>query len=289
MRYMMAFSVWTMTSVFNVLLTVLLSLAQERSSSVHEEVLITYGNAHEVTEYFLHICYASVTSVVTVLERGNTCMINNLYFMILNDITEQISPQPSSVLHPPLYGQIWCTSKMPWIQSWQLQTTTFLAINATFLYFNLPIFTALCPSVNVTANGLDTEAIISNVWCGRKRPWSIYTARDKHILDVLFQSIYGLPLEMGFALEYIAMDKQIQESKHMEKYHTAHMILLNLSKILHWKTYCIKCSRLYSLHIVVLPYEQACIRFNFILLKENMDENKLHFYDGPGIQTKREN
>ena len=272
-----------MAGVLLLVYTVYLSLPLQ--NSVSAELPRTYGDIHEVTEHYLHVCYTSVYSVADIWHRGTMCMAEKLYFMIKTTIKEQITSQSTAALHPPLYGKIWCTSMIPWNQQWQLKTVPFLAINATFLYFNLPIFTALCRSVNVSAAGMDTKAAISHVWCGRKLPWSVYTARDKHTMDVHVQSIYGLPLSMGFLLEFIVMDKLIQDNEHMKQHHKAHIIFLNTHMSFYWKNYCIQCRTLHSLHIAVLPWQQACMEYNFTLSTRNIDKYNIRFYDGPGIRS----
>ena len=87
----------------------------------------------------------------------------------------------------PMCGTIWTPSRQPFTSYWQIKTHQMLIINATFSFFQLPIFTPSCRSFGINITGMyecrvaDPNCFRSHyqsttVFCGIKWPFSISTS-----------------------------------------------------------------------------------------------------------------
>ena len=103
----------------------------------------------------------------------------------------------------PMCGVLWTPTRNPTLSyKWVLQSHPSLAINATFLMFQLPAIKVGCSHLGVgvgKGGRWGSVKFKSNKFCGFKHPWSEY-AGSHQVLNVEFYSSYIIDAPYGFIL-----------------------------------------------------------------------------------------
>ena len=146
--------------------------------------ITSYGSVHNVTESILARCSTEyIFSLAHLHLHIKECLERNLYFVIsFKHVQPQYTPKPFYALYPPLFGKIWCTGKTPMTRFWILKTLQRFSINATVLYFNLPMLTSWCSATKVSVTQVYNS--LTHVWCGHKLPWSFVSDPQNNTISI---------------------------------------------------------------------------------------------------------